>query len=345
MPGIFNIERPHLSEELSYKSIFELLNPCASKIKMAFCIEKFSASLCLAHVTALTLDDLPPACFELTDDADAVLRVIHILRRMFSKELDSVSEKISQEYFCESFMKAFLSRCIIISDKPSYLKFLLLCSLIETVAGPIFSTHECFTYAMICCLCLRSVYERCYKDLFDEIQESESLGSYCRSINIFTVAGESKVPLSVHQRRNIRLLLSHAVDVDHNNFILTESESETLHETLYGTISIMGRKDIFQNPYESMDMWCDCCFFSNDAEDVEEGMYSECSEEEETDSLSSEEEETDSVSSGKEEECSPGGLTLCDLCVLKCYKYLVIYRCEMLQQEVFVDRSNNVLIG
>ncbi|KAF8787123.1 hypothetical protein HNY73_008751 [Argiope bruennichi] len=278
--------------------------------------EMLQQELSVDNDRTLTLDDLPAACFELADDTEAILEVTYNLRHMFEEEFDSISENIALQTHFESFMKALLSRCIIISDEPCYLSFLLLCSLIETLAGPIFIYRKCLTYVMICSLCLRSVYERCYKDLFDEIQEFESLGSFCRSIIPFPVEGERKLLLSVHEQREISLLLSNAVDIDHKNFILTNSELETLYKTL----TIICRTDNFPNPYEPMNTCCDSDSFSDDAEDVEE--------------------ELDCVSSEEEEECSSGEDKICDSCHGNCYRYLVLYKGEMLQEQLSVFRSS-----
>ncbi|KAF8787125.1 hypothetical protein HNY73_008753 [Argiope bruennichi] len=311
---------------------------------MVFCIEKFSSSLSFAYATALSLDDLPAACFELTDDTEVIIEVIYKLSDLFGKELNSIAEKIAEEDIWKPFTKAFLSRCIIISDEPCYLSFLLLCSLIETTVGAIFIDSQCFTYAIICCLCLRIVYERCYKDLFNEIQEFESLGSFCRSINPLPVEGESKLILSVDEQREISFLLSNAVDIDYNNFIITDSELKILHKT----INIMARKNFRPNPFEPMDMCCECDFSSDHTMDVEEvicvsseGKEVDCvsSEGKEVDCVSSEGNQVDCVSSEEEEECSFGENQICDLCGGKCFRFLVLYRSEMRQQELSADND------
>ncbi|KAF8787126.1 hypothetical protein HNY73_008754 [Argiope bruennichi] len=295
---------------------------------MVFCIQKFSSSLCFAHITALSIDDLPPACFDLTDDTEDVRTVIYKLGRMYEKELKLIAEKIGQEYLYETFMKSLLSRSILISDKPSYLSFLLLCSLIETLAGPIFIEQQCLTYAVMCALCLKSVYQRCYKDLFDEKEESESLDSYCRSINTFPFEAEKKLLLSADEQRQISLLLSNAVDIDYNNDILTDTELEILHNTM----DIMFPEDFRLNSFKPTGMCCECDSFSNDAEDVKEEMNCACSKGE----------DLESVNSDEDEECSTRVNRICNLCFGKCFRYLVLYKGEILEQESSVDndRSN-----
>ncbi|KAF8787121.1 hypothetical protein HNY73_008749 [Argiope bruennichi] len=270
-----------------------------------------------ALVTAQSVDDLPSTCFELTDDTEAVLGVIDKLNSMFQQQLNSIAEKILDvsEYDFELFMDAFLSRCLIISDEPCYLSFLLICSLIVTTARPIFIDLQCFTYAMICCLCLRIVYEKCYKDLFDENEESESLDSYCRSINPFHVEEEdSNLLLSVQEQNQISLLLSKAINMDYDNLILTNSDMRILHET----IDIINKTDFLLNPYEQADM----CYVRNNTMDVENEMVSKISDER-------------GDSSCRENK-------ICCLCGGKCFRYLELYKSEMLQQELSVDndRSN-----
>ncbi|KAF8787127.1 hypothetical protein HNY73_008755 [Argiope bruennichi] len=284
---------------------------------MVFSIEKFSSSLCLAHATALSLDDLPSTCFELTDDTEIILGVIDKLSDMFEKQLNSIAEKILDvsEYDFELFMDAFLSRCLIISDEPCFLSFLLICSLIEITAGTIFTEQQCLTYAVICSLCLRSVYERCYKELFDEKEETECFDSFCRSIIPFLDDEEdSKLLLSIEQQKQISLLLSKAINMDYDNLILSNSDMRILHQT----IDIINMKDFLLNPYEQVGI---CCV-RNNTMDLENEM--------------------DSKSSVEREDSSSRENKICALCGGKCFRYLELYRSEMLQQELSVDndRSN-----
>ncbi|CAL1281197.1 unnamed protein product [Larinioides sclopetarius] len=267
---------------------------------MAFSIEKFSSALCLAHGTFQGPAELPSQCFELTDNSKDVHDVIIKLGKIFKKEFEAISHKMSKREILEdfdSFMKATLSRCIKLSESPTYFNFILLCSFIKSIVYEIFTVTQCFCFAKVSSLCLIAVYERCYKDFFKEKEKSESLGSYCQKLKT-TLCSEDKnlIPIVVYD-----LPVSLENDND-ENFFLTDSEKKMLVDTL-NFVPAIGHfiDNEGTTKFDSL---------SSDASDVENAM--KC--------LNFDEHEDDYSKINQ----------ICYTCDGKCFKILESYRREVL---------------
>ncbi|KAF8787119.1 hypothetical protein HNY73_008747 [Argiope bruennichi] len=180
--------------------------------------------------------DIPPEYYELTEHSKDVAAVIDKLSGLFEDEFFSIVDVILpvDTFKCsiDSFIKTYLSRYVEMSGNPSYYHFMLLCSLVRTTIIAACPFDNCFTFAKLISWCLITVFNRCYINLFEEHEEYESLGSYCRRINSILFYGEDGNLLPDIDLEEIRSLLESLRHVDCKNFYLTDFEEKLLKDTL-----------------------------------------------------------------------------------------------------------------
>ncbi|CAL1276959.1 unnamed protein product [Larinioides sclopetarius] len=202
---------------------------------MVFCIERFSSSLCLVYSTDQGLSDLHLDCFGLTEP---VYHIICKLHKLYDAEFDTVQAKIfnNKDYRCSEFhAKVMLSSCVKLSSTPSYFHFMVVSSLISATVFNLFTKikAKCFTFAKIASQCLMAVYDRCYKNFFEENEESESLDSFCETIwSSFLTKGDESILQLVSQLK-ISSLIASLCDIEVENFELNDSEIEMLDDIIY----------------------------------------------------------------------------------------------------------------
>ncbi|GBM89434.1 hypothetical protein AVEN_261121-1 [Araneus ventricosus] len=276
---------------------------------MVFCIEKFSSALCLAHGTHQSFADLPEQCYNLTENSIDVYDVISKLSKIFQQEFRSILRNIlvkeSLEWF-DLFIKANLSRYIKISENATYFQFMVLCSLIHTISSEVFRDLQCFTSVKIISLCLRVVYDRCYKDQFEK--ESEGLGLYCKRINIPLLFEDGKSLLSTDFKKEIKSMLQNIRVVGYKNFELTDLEERMLHDSL----DLVPAEGIPVDSEVSTNMPCK----PPSATDINRNLADEIDIEMKMDFLNL-------------DENSPGAIRICDICDGKCFTFLSLYQNEI----------------
>ncbi|GBN20521.1 hypothetical protein AVEN_169962-1 [Araneus ventricosus] len=273
---------------------------------MEFCIQQFSSALCLVIGTEQSVDDLHPLYFCLTDHSDDVRDAIQRLREIFDKEFQSIVDNISNQdtLGCfNSFMKATLSRLVKLSVTPSYTSFVLSCALVNTIAAEMFLDLRCFTFAKVTSLCLIAVYNRCYKSMFKEKEESTSLHCFCRRINIQSRDCGGRLATDVQQQ--ISILLESLKDVDYQNFSLTDDEEKMLHD-------VLRYEDIPEDPEVPTNMLCEFHSSSVDASDIEEAM--------------------DCLNLDEHEDNSSEVNQVCQYCDLQCSNFLLWHQREFLEK-------------
>ncbi|GBM89436.1 hypothetical protein AVEN_261123-1 [Araneus ventricosus] len=221
---------------------------------MVFGIEKFSFALCLVYSTNKGGTGVPKQCFELTNNSSDVLDVIFKLGDIFDNEFQLIMDKTMKgetSKSFESFMRATLSKYVKMSEIPTYFHFMLVCSLINAIVFENFVYLRCFTFAKVSSLCLIAVYERCYKDFFNEKEEFETLDSYCKRISpsILSEDGTSEMPVD-HQE--LISLLSSVENIDYESFDLTENEVRMLDDA----IDLVPPEEVPENSCVSTNVSC-----------------------------------------------------------------------------------------
>ncbi|CAL1263950.1 unnamed protein product [Larinioides sclopetarius] len=236
---------------------------------MKLTIEQFSAIFCIGYPSISSTEE-GNLCSDIREyrdfEYDDIFDSIEMLRLGYSKEFIDAVAKIFvtdiKDGFASKrkFMCFLLSKCMKLSETPTFFSFLLVCILVQEVLSGMFYfiDVECFTVAKMASKCLIAAFHRKYVDLFDKENGFEGFVNYCAKLNetLFPTSDEDSETESERTSENLEGftppdtdglsdLLHSLKEVDEVNFLLTDFEKKLLYERDSLPLDIDPSEDIF----------------------------------------------------------------------------------------------------
>ncbi|CAL1263949.1 unnamed protein product [Larinioides sclopetarius] len=233
---------------------------------MKLSIEEFSSILCIGFTASSSIEE--DLCCEVRQykdlEYDQIFDSVQMFGLKYSKEFTEVTGKIFmtdvKDGFASKskFMCFILSRCMKLSETPTFFSFILICIFVHKVISDIFRflEIECFTVAKIASKCLIAAFYRHYADFFDNENGFEGLANYCEKLNETVLyssdedseSERSSVGLEVCTFPNndeITDIIYSLKEIDGTNSLLSDFEKKLLYERDSLSLDIDPSEDIF----------------------------------------------------------------------------------------------------
>ncbi|GBM48823.1 hypothetical protein AVEN_18756-1, partial [Araneus ventricosus] len=158
---------------------------------MNHAIQEFASIFYLGYSSIFSTEEEEDFCYKISNykelEYDHIFEAIETLGLMhhekFINPVIEIFKNVETFASKKRFMCFMLSRCMKLSEVPTFFSFLIVCAFVREIMFRIWHDVECFTVAKMASKCLIAVFYRKYVDLFDKEKGFEEFASYCRKLN------------------------------------------------------------------------------------------------------------------------------------------------------------------